>query len=82
MLQQPGMLGRRFVRWQGCQVGEDVVLGRDIQRHPDSGKIVHGHGQGAVHVEHPVAQLAQAHAQSLRWRIRPSWHDDATSCPA
>ncbi|MNJ75745.1 hypothetical protein D3C77_728920 [compost metagenome] len=60
------MLGRRFVRWQGRQVGEDVVLGRDVQRHANGGEIVHGHGQGAVHVEHPIAHLAQAHAQSLR----------------
>ena len=36
----------------------------------------------AVHVKNPVLNVRQAHAQSLRWRISPSWVTEATSCPA
>src|SRR5690606_34542396 len=82
VLQQPGMLGRRLLGRQRRQVGEDVVLLRDAQRLANGGEIMHRHGEGAVHVEHPVAHAAKAHAQSWRWRIKPSWHDEATNWPA
>ncbi|MCY1180411.1 hypothetical protein D9M73_208530 [compost metagenome] len=66
MFEQPGMLSRRLIGRQCRQVREDIVLGGNTQGLADGGKIVHGHGQGAVHVEHPVANVGQAHAQSLR----------------
>ena len=72
VLEQPGMLGRCFIRWQCSEMGEDVVLWRNRQRHANRRKVMHGDGQRAVHVEHPMANRGQAHAQSLRWRIRPS----------
>ncbi len=82
MLQQPGMLGRSFISRQRRQVGEDVVFGRNRQGHADRREVMHGNRQRAVHVEYPVTNLGQAHAQSLRWRIKPSWVTEATSCPA
>ena len=82
MFQQPGMLGGGFLCRKGRQMGQDVVFGGNVQRFADGGKIVHGDRQGAVHVKHPMTNVVQVHAQSLRWRISPSWHDDATSCPA
>ncbi|MNO80961.1 hypothetical protein D3C76_721840 [compost metagenome] len=80
--QQPGMLGRRLILRQCRQVAEDVLFLRDAQGALDRRKVVHGQGQGAVHVEHPVADVTEPHSQSLRWRIRPSWVVDATSWPA
>ncbi|MNZ68075.1 hypothetical protein D3C78_863350 [compost metagenome] len=66
MLQQPGMFGCGLIGWQRGEVGQDVVFGRDRQRHANRREVVHGHRQGAVHVEHPVTHFGQAHAQSLR----------------
>ncbi|MNT99552.1 hypothetical protein D3C72_2424270 [compost metagenome] len=66
MFQQPGVLGRGLGGRQSRQVGKDIVRLRNLQRLLDRRKIVHGDGQGAVHVEHPVANLLQAHCQSLR----------------
>ena len=53
-------------------VMEDVVLRGNLQGAADRGEIVHGDGQGAVHVEHPVPHLGDLHIQSSRTRIRPS----------
>ena len=82
MLQQPGMLGGRFVSGQAVEVGQDVVFGRDAQCLTNRRKVMHGEGQGAVHVEHPMLDVLECHAQSLRWRIRPSCVTEATSLPA
>ena len=81
VLQQPGTLGRRFVGRQRGQVMEDVVLLGNLQGAADRGEIVHGDGQGAVHVEHPVPYLGDRHIQSSRTRIRPSCATEATSSP-
>src|SRR5471032_3036558 len=82
MRKQPRVLGCRHVRRQSRQVREDVVLGRNLQGHANRRKIMHGDREGAVHVKHPMLDVRQAHAQSLRWRIKPSWVTEATSCPA
>ncbi len=66
VLQQPGMLGRRHLRRQRGEVAENVVLQRNLQRTLDRREVMHRQGQGAVHVEHPMADLRKAHAQSLR----------------
>ncbi len=76
------MFGRRHLGGQCRQVGEDVVLGRNLQGYADGREIMHSHREGAVHIEDPVLNVRQAHAQSLRWRISPSWVTDATNCPA
>lgn len=81
VFEQPGVLGRRLGLGQGGEVQQDVVLLGDVQRSADRREVVHGPGQGAVHVEHPVADVGQPHAQSSRLRIRPSWLDEATSWP-
>src|SRR3546814_7234720 len=60
---------------------EEVVLLGDCQRTADRGEIVHGDGQGAVHVEHPVTDLGDLHIQSSRTRISPSCATEATSWP-
>ena len=82
MLQQPGMLGRRHLGRQAVEVGEDIGICRDFQLTADQGKIMHGNSQGAVHVKNPVLDVLECHAQSLRWRIKPSCVTDATSWPA
>ena len=61
-----GVLGRRLGLGQGGEVQQDVVLLGDVQRSADRREVVHGPGQGAVHVEHPVADVGQPHAQSSR----------------
>ncbi|MNL17455.1 hypothetical protein D3C87_1385500 [compost metagenome] len=66
MLQQPRMFGRRFIGRQRGEVSENVVFSRDRQRHANGREVMHGDGQGAVHVEHPMAHVGEAHAQSLR----------------
>ena len=66
VLQQPRMLGSGFIGRQCGEVGQDVGFGRNRQGYANRRKVVHGHGQGAVHVEHPVTHVGQAHAQSLR----------------
>src|SRR3990167_11434674 len=61
---------------------ENVLVQRDFQGALDGFEIMHGHGQGAVHVEHPVAAVLPAHFQSSRRRVRPSWATEATNWPA
>ncbi|MOA60884.1 hypothetical protein D3C78_1858900 [compost metagenome] len=60
------MFGVRFFGRQCRQMRQDVVFRRDRQRYTDRREIMHSHRQGAVHVEHPMAYVRQAHAQSLR----------------
>ena len=57
MAQQPSMFGRRLSTRQGGQMVEDVVAQRNVQGPLDRLKIMHGHRQGAVHVEHPIPVL-------------------------
>src|SRR5690606_35831112 len=82
MLHQPGTLACRFIGRQRGEVMKNVVFQRDIQRTLDRHEVMHGDGQGAVHVEHPVARVLQYHFQSSRTRIRPSCATEATSSPA
>ena len=63
---QAFVIGRGFIGREGGEVGQDVVFRRDRQCHANCREVMHGHRQGAVHVEHPVAYIGQAHAQSLR----------------
>ncbi|CNK12869.1 Uncharacterised protein [Mycobacterium tuberculosis] len=57
VFQQPRMLGRRHIHRQRGEVSENVVLRRNVQGLTNRRKIMHGHRQGAVHVEHPVLNV-------------------------
>ena len=59
-------LEESFGGGQRRQVREDVVFWRNRQGHANRREVMHRHGQGAVHVEHPVTHFSQTHAQSLR----------------
>ena len=82
MLQQPRMLGLGLGSRQPVEVGQNVFIVRDVQRPANSLEVMHSHGQGAVHVKNPVLYILECHAQSLRWRIKPSCVTDATNLPA
>jgi len=81
VVEQPGALGRGLLGRQRGQVVKDVVAFGNLQRAADRREVVHGDGQGAVHVEHPVTRTGEVHIQSSRTRIKPSCATEATSWP-